>query len=182
MPRQRNVLLIAAVGGNILLGVLSLVFGLLAAIAALAAAIDIADLTWVGVGRALADQLGAEAVSALGTFGIDPSAIIVNAATEAGLAEPGLIARAVLAALFVGLALFIESGIVALVAAHALWHANQAHPPRLLTFNATRLLAVGLFGLAIAGTPQPIFGAWVLVGALTLLALDTGRRAARRSA
>ena len=30
-----------------------------------------------------------------------------------------------------------------------------------LALNAARLVVVGLFGLAIAGAPQPIFGAWV---------------------
>ena len=182
MPRERGVLQGAAVIGNALLGVVSLGFGLLAAVATLAAAIDLADLTWVGVGRTVADQLGDDALAALAAFGIDPAALVVEAAAQAGLAEPGLIARAVLAALFVGLALFIESGVVALAAAHALWHANLARPPRLLALNAARLVVVGLFGLAIAGAPQPIFGAWVIVGALTLLALDAGRRAARIAA
>ena len=142
MPRERGVLLVAAVIGNALLGVVSLAFGLLSAVATFAAAIDLADLTWVGVGRTIADQLGADALSALATFGIDPAALVVEAAAQAGLAEPGLIARAVLAALFVGLALFIESGVVALSAAHALWHANLARPPRLLVLKdrkSTRL-------------------------------------------
>ena len=181
MPRERGVLLIAAVVGNALLGIVSLVFGMLAAVATFAAAIDLADLTWVGVGRTIADQLGADALAALATFGIDPAALIAEAAAQAGLIEPGLIARAVLAALFVGLALFIESGVVALIAAHALWHARSARASRLLALNGARLVAVGIVGLAIAGAPQPIFGAWVIVGALTLLALDSERRASRRS-
>ena len=126
MPRERGVLLVAAVIGNALLGVVSLAFGLLSAVATFAAAIDLADLTWVGVGRTIADQLGADALTALATFGIDPAALVAEAAAQAVLAEPGLIARAVLAALFVGLALFIESGVVALAAAHALWQANLA--------------------------------------------------------
>lgn len=181
MRRVHGPLLVAAVGGNALLGIVSLLFGLLAALAAFAAAIDLANLTWAGVGRLVADQLGADAVAALSSFGIDPVALVTEAAAQAGLVEPGLIARAVLAGLFVGLALFIESGVVALIAAHALWHASPARPPRLLALNAARLLALGLFGLAIAGAPQPIFGAWVVVGGTTLLSLDIGRRSARRA-
>ena len=80
MPRERGVLLVAAVIGNALLGVVSLAFGLLSAVATFAAAIDLADLTWVGVGRTIADQLGADALTALATFGIDPAALEIGRA------------------------------------------------------------------------------------------------------
>jgi hypothetical protein len=171
---QRGVLQIAAVIGNALIGVVLLAFGCAALVALLGSSIAIGGETWESLGTQVASQLGPDATSILQLFDVNLSTLFADFAASQGLPPLDVFTREILAATFVGLALFIQAGVTVLVAARGIWRLQSAGRGLLRLYGVV-LTLIGAAGLAIAAAPHLIWGLIVALGLLTLAALRTTR-------
>ena len=83
--------------------------------------------------------------------------------------------REILAALYVGISLFVPTGLAAIVAARAVWSLTASTARGALRLYAITLTAVGAIGLFIASAPHLIWGLTLAAGLLNLLALRRPR-------
>jgi hypothetical protein len=172
---RRSVLSIAAAAANVLIGALLLLIGV-AAIAALAvASVQAGGESWESLGTRASAELGTDVAGLLELFGISLSTLFAEFAVAQGLPAFPVFAREILAALYVGVALFVPVGLTALVAARALFNLTPSTPRGLLRIYAVTLTLVGFVGIDIASAPHLIWGLVLVVGLLTLLALRRPR-------
>jgi len=169
------VLLIAAMIANALIGALLFAIGV-AAIAALAvASIQAGGESWESLGTRVSAELGADVAGLLELFGVSLSTLFAEFAAAQGLPAFPVFAREILAALYVGIALFVPTGLAALVAARAIWGLTASSARGALRLYAITLMAVGALGLFIASAPHLIWGLTLAAGLLNLLALRRPR-------
>jgi hypothetical protein len=174
----RGIVQIAATISNGLLGVALIAGGLLGLAAIAAAAVDIADQTWVSLGAQITTELGSEVATLFETFQIDIAVILTTLAEQNNLPEFGAWVRQILAVLMVAAVALGLAGAAPLWVARALWvrRSNRA----VLLFGVA-LSVVGTFGLLVAGAPQLIWGLVLANGLLTLVASRTNRPLALRA-
>ena len=91
------------------------------------------NTSWALLGARAAAELGEEFVGLLELFGIDAAGLLEEFAASQGLPAFDRFARDLLAALFVGVALFIPSGVASGLAAVRIWRLTPA-AERLLDF------------------------------------------------
>lgn len=175
---SRGVAQIAATISNVLLGVALIAGGLLGLATIAAAAVDIADQTWVSLGAQITTELGSEVATLFETFQIDIAVILTTLAEQNSLPEFGAWVRQILAVLMVAAVALGLAGAAPLWVARALWlrRSNRA----VLLFGVV-LSVVGTFGLLVAGAPQLIWGLVLANGLLTLVASRTNRPLALRA-
>ena len=104
----RGVLLIVAAASNALLSLLLLLVGTVLIGGLINAALVAGNTTWGLLGERAAAELGEEFVALLQLFGADPSALLEEFVASQGLPSFDRFARDLLAALFVGVALFLS--------------------------------------------------------------------------
>ena len=173
--KGRGVVHIAAVLANALLGSVLLLIGLAALIALLGASIQVGNETWETLGARVASELGTDATTILQLFDVDLSTLFADIAVSQGLPALSVVAREVLAGAFVGLALFVQAGVTALVAARSLWGLTPATQRGLLRLYGVIVSLLGTAGIAIASAPHLIWGLVLAIGLLTLVALRKRR-------
>lgn len=176
-PREapRGIAQIAATISNTLLGVALVATGLVGLIAIAAAALDIADQTWISLGARITAELGVDVATLFETFQIDIAVILATVAEQNNLPEFGALVRQVLALLMVGAAALVLAGAAPLWVARAIW---SRRPERAVLLYVVLLIALGAAGLAVAGVPQLIWGLALANGLLTLVASRTIRPSA----
>ena len=172
---RRSILSIAAAAVNALLGVLLLVIGVAAIATLLLASIQAGGESWESLGTRASAELGADVAGILELFGISLSTLLAEFAAAQGLPAFPVFAREILAALYVGIALFVPAGITALATARALFRLTSSTPRGLLRVYAVTLTLVGITGTAIASAPHLIWGVVLAAGLLNLLALRRPR-------
>ncbi len=168
---ERGVLQTAAAIASALLGALLLLLGVAAVAALLIASAQAGGESWESLGARAAAEIGDEPVALLGIFGVDLPTLFAQFAAAQGLPAFGTFAREVLAALFVGVALFPQAGLTTLIAARSIWRLTPAAPRGLLRIYAGALTLFGAVGLVIASAPHLIWGLVLALGLLTFAAL-----------
>ena len=168
---QRSVLSIVAAIANALLGALLLAIGVAAIAALIWASVQAGGESWESLGTRASAGLGADVAGILELFGVSLSTLLAEFAAAQGLPAFPVFAREILAALYVGIALFVPVSITALAAARALFHLAPSTPRGLLRIYAVTLTLVGVVGIAIASAPHLIWGLVLAAGLLNLLAL-----------
>ena len=172
---QRSVLSIAAAAANALLGALLLAIGVAAIAALVVASVQAGGESWESLGTRASAGLGADVAGLLELFGISLSTLLAEFAVSQGLPAFPVFAREILAALYVGISLFVPVGITALVAASALLRLTPSTPRGSLRIYAVTLTLVGVVGITIASAPHLIWGLVVAAGMLNLVALRRPR-------
>lgn len=167
----RSVLLTLAAATNALLSLLLLLVGIVLIGGLFNVALVAGNTSWALLGARAAAELGEEFVALLQLFGADPAALLAEFVASQGLPAFDRFARDLLAALFVGVALFIPSGVAAGLAAARIWRLTPAAERGVLQLYAVIVTLLGALGLLIAAAPHPIWGLVLVVGLLTLLAL-----------
>jgi hypothetical protein len=175
---QRSVLSIAAAAANALLGALLLVVGVAAIAALIVASVQAGGESWESLGTRASAGLGADVAGLLELFGVNLSTLFTEFAAAQGLPEFPVFAREILAALYVGIALFVPTGLAALVAARAVLSLTASSARWALRLYAITLMAVGAIGLFIASAPHLIWGLVLATGLLNILALRRPRAVA----
>jgi len=171
----RGVLLMVAAAANAILSLLLLLVGIVLIGGLFGVAVDVGDTSWGLLGARAAAELGEEFVALLLMFGADPAALLEEFAASQGLPAFDRFARDLLAALFVGVALFIPSGVASGLAAARIWRLTPAAERGVLQLYAVVVTLLGALGLLIAFAPHLIWGPVLVVGLLTLLALRRPR-------
>jgi len=171
----RGVLLIVAAATNALLSLLLLLVGTVLIGGLINLALVAGNTSWALLGARAAAELGEEFVTLLTLFGTDPGALLQEFVTTQGLPSFDRFARDLLAALFVGVALFIPSGVASGLAAARIWRLTPAAERGVLQLYAVVVTLLGALGLLIAAAPHLIWGPVLVVGVLTLLALRRPR-------
>jgi len=171
----RGVLLMVAAAANAILSLLLLLVGIVLIGGLFGVAVDVGDTSWGLLGARAAAELGEEFVALLQLFGADPAALLEEFAASQGLPAFDRFARDLLAALFVGVALFIPSGVASGLAAARIWRLRPAAERGVLQLYALLVTLLGALGLLIAAAPHLIWGLVLVVGLLTLLALRRPR-------
>ena len=171
----RGVLLMVAAATNAILSLLLLLVGIVLIGGLFGLAVDVGDTSWGLLGARAAAELGEEFVGLLQLFGADPAALLEEFAASQGLPAFDRFARDLLAALFVGVALFIPSGVASGLAAARIWRLTPAGERGVLQLYALVVTLLGALGLLIAFAPHLIWGLVLVVGLLTLLALRRPR-------
>ena len=171
----RGVLLMVAAAANAILSLLLLLVGIVLIGGLFGVAVDVGDTSWGLLGARAAAELGEEFVALLQLFGADPAALLEEFAASQGLPAFDRFARDLLAALFVGVALFIPSGVASGLAAARIWRLTPAADRGVLRLYALLVTLLGALGLLIAAAPHLIWGLVLVVGLLTLLALRRPR-------
>ena len=172
---RRSVLSIAAAAANALLGALLLAIGVAAIAALIVASIQAGGESWESLGTRASAELGEDVAGILELFGVSLSTLFAEFAAAQGLPAFPVFAREILAALYVGIALFVPTGLAALVAARAVWSLTASSARGALRLYAITLTAVGAIGLFIASAPHLIWGLVIAAGVLNLLALRRPR-------
>jgi len=172
---ERGVLLMVAAAANAILSLLLLLVGIVLIGGLFGLAVDAGDTSWGLLGARAAAELGEEFVALLLMFGADPAALLEEFAASQGLPAFDRFARDILAALFVGVALFIPSGVASGLAAARIWRLTPAAERGVLQLYALVVTLLGALGLLIAAAPHLIWGPVLVVGLLTLLALRRPR-------
>jgi hypothetical protein len=172
---RRSVLTIAAAAANALLGALLLAIGVAAIAALIVASVQAGGESWESLGTRASAGLGADVAGILELFGVSLSTLFAEFAVAQGLPAFPIFAREILAALFVGIALFVPTGLAALVAARAVWSLAASSARGALRLYAITLTTVGSIGLFIASAPHLIWGLTLAAGLLNLLALRRPR-------
>ena len=172
---QRSALSIAAAAANALLGALLLAIGVAAIAALVVASVQAGGESWESLGTRASAGLGADVAGLLELFGVSLSTLFAEFAAAQGLPAFPIFAREILAALYVGIALFVPVGVTALVAARALFRLTPSTPRGLLRVYAVTLTLVGITGIVIASAPHLIWGLVVAAGMLNLVALRRPR-------
>ena len=171
----RGVLLMVAAAANAILSLLLLLVGIVLIGGLFGVAVDVGDTSWGLLGARAAAGLGEEFVGLLELFGIDAAGLLEEFAASQGLPAFDRFARDLLAALFVGVALFIPSGVASGLAAARIWQLTPAAERGVLQLYALLVTLLGALGLLIAAAPHLIWGLVLVVGLLTLLALRRPR-------
>ncbi|MFM8935033.1 MAG: hypothetical protein ACKOGF_03890 [Candidatus Limnocylindrus sp.] len=171
----RGVLLIVAAAANALLALLLLLVGIVLTGGLINLALVAGNTSWSLLGSRAAAELGEEFVALLTLFGADPGALLQEFVTAQGLPPFDRFARDLLAALFVGVALFIPAGVASGLAAMRIWRLTPAADRGVLQLYAVVVTLLGAIGLLIAAAPHLIWGSVLLIGLLTLLALRRPR-------
>ena len=166
-----GLLMILAAVGNAILSLLLLSTGVILIGGLIYVSLVAGSESWASLGARAASELGEEFVALLQLFGIDPAALLEEFAAAQGLPAFDRFARELLAALFVGVALFIPSGIASGLAAARIWRLTPSAERGPLQLYAGVVTLLGALGLLIAAAPHPIWAAVLVVGLLTLLAL-----------
>lgn len=172
---RSSALPVAAAFANVLIGALLLLIGVAAIAALIAASVQVGGESWESLGTRASAEIGADVAGLLELFGVSLSMLFAEFAAAQGLPALPLFAREVLAALYVGVALFVPVGTTALVAARAMWSLTPSAPRGLLRIYAVTLTLVGVVGIAIASAPHLIWGLVLAAGVLNLLALRRPR-------
>ena len=172
---RRSVLLIVAAATNALLSLLLLLAGIVLIGGLIYVSLIAGNESWASIGARAATELGEEFVGLLELFGIDAAGLIEEFAASQGLPSFDRFARDLLAALFVGVALFIPAGVASGLAAVRIWRLTPAAERGVLQLYALLVTLLGALGLLIAAAPHLIWGAVLVVGLLTLLALRRPR-------
>lgn len=172
---RRGVLRVFAAASNALLALLLLLVGIVLTGGLINLALVAGNTSWSLLGARAAAELGEEFVALLDLFGIDPAALLEEFAASQGLPPFDRLARDLLAALFVGVALFIPSGVASALAAVRIWRLTPAADRGALQLYAVLVTLLGTLGLLIAATPHPIWVAVLVIGLITLLALRRPR-------
>jgi hypothetical protein len=167
----RGALLMVAAATNALLSLLLLLVGTVLIGGLINLALVAANTSWSLLGARAAAELGEEFVALLDLFGIDPAALLEEFVAAQGLPAFDRFARDLLAALFVGVALFIPAGVAAGLAAVRIWRLTPASDRGVLQLYALLVTLLGAIGLIIAAAPHLIWGPVLIVGLLTLVAL-----------
>lgn len=165
----------AAAATNAILSLLLLLIGVVLIGGLFNLALVAANTSWALLGARAAAELGEEFVALLELFGADPAALLEEFAASQGLPSFDRFARDILAALFVGVALFIPSGVASGLAAARIWRLTPATGRGVLQLYAVVVTLLGALGLLIAAAPHLIWGPVLVVGLLTLLALRRPR-------
>lgn len=174
----RGVLLMVAAAANALLSLLLLLVGTVLIGGLIYLALVAGNTSWALLGARAAAELGVEFVALLDLFGIDPAGLLEEFVASQGLPSFDRFARDLLAALFVGVALFIPSGVASGLAAARIWRLTPAAGLGVLRLYAVVVTLLGALGLLIALAPHLIWGSVLVVGLLTLLALRRPRAVA----
>jgi len=169
------VLLIVAAAANALLSLLLLLVGIVLIGGLINLALVASNTSWSLLGSRAAAELGEEFVALLTLFGADPGALLQEFVTAQGLPSFDRFARDLLAALFVGVALFIPAGVASGLAAMRIWRLTPAADRGVLQLYAVVVTLLGAIGLLIAAAPHPIWGSVLLIGLISLLALRRPR-------
>ena len=172
---RRSVLLVVAAATNALLSLLLLLAGIVLIGGLIYASLIAGNESWASLGARAAAELGEEFVGLLELFGIDAAGLLEEFAASQGLPAFDRFARDLLAALFVGVALFIPSGVASGLAAVRIWRLTPAAERGVLQLYAVVVTLLGALGLLIAAAPHLIWGPVLVVGLLTLLALRRPR-------
>lgn len=172
---RRGVLLIAAATSNALLSLLLLLVGIVLTGGLINLALIAGNESWASLGARAAAELGEEFVALLALFGADPGALLQELVTAQGLPPFDRFARDLLAALFVGVALFIPAGVASGLAAVRIWRLTPAADRGVLQLYAVVVTLLGAIGLLIAAAPHLIWGSVLLIGLISLLALRRPR-------
>ncbi len=171
----RGVLLMVTAVTNALLSLLLLLAGITLIGGLVYASLIAGNESWASLGARAAAELGDEFVALLDLFGVDPAALLEEFVATQGLPSFDRFARDLLAALFVGVALFIPAGVTSGLAATRIWQLTPAAERGVLQLYAVVLTLLGALGLIIAAAPHLIWGPVLVVGLLTLLALRRPR-------
>lgn len=171
---RRSVLLVVAAATNALLSLL-LLAGIVLIGGLIYASLIAGNESWASLGARAAAELGEEFVGLLELFGIDAAGLLEEFAASQGLPSFDRFARDLLAALFVGVALFIPAGVASGLAAVRIWRLTPAAERGVLQLYAVVVTLLGALGLLIAAAPHLIWGPVLVVGLLTLLALRRPR-------
>ena len=171
----RGVLLIVAAAANAILSLLLLLVGTVLIGGLFNLTLAAGNTSWSLLGARAAAELGEEFVALLQLFGADPAALLEEFVASQGLPAFDRFARDILAALFVGVALFIPSGVASGLAAARIWQLTPAAERGVLQLYALVVTLLGALGLLIAAAPHLIWGPVLVVGLLTLLALRRPR-------
>lgn len=172
---HRSVLLVVAAATNALLSLLLLLVGVVLIGGLINLALVSGNTSWALLGARAAAELGEEFVALLQLFGVDPATLLEEFVASQGLPAFDRFARDLLAALFVGVALFIPSGVASGLAAVRIWRLTPAAERGVLQLYAVVVTLLGALGLLIAAAPHLIWGLVLVVGLLTLLALRRPR-------
>ncbi len=172
---RRSVLLVVAAAANALLSLLLVLTGVVLIGGLFNLALVAGNTSWGLLGARAAAELGEEFVALLQLFGADPAALLEEFAASQGLPAFDRFARDLLAALFVGVALFIPAGVASGLAAARIWRLTPAAERGVLHLYALLVTLLGALGLLIAAAPHLIWGPVLVVGLLTLLALRRPR-------
>jgi hypothetical protein len=156
---------------NALLSLILLIVGIVLVGGLINLALVAGNTSWALLGARAAAELGEEFVALLDLFGADPGALLEEFVASQGLPAFDRFARDVLAALFVGVALFIPSGVASGLAAARIWRLTPAAERGVLQLYALLVTLLGSLGLIIAAAPHPIWGTVFVVGLFTLFAL-----------
>jgi hypothetical protein len=172
---RRSVLLVVATATNALLSLLLLLAGIVLIGGLVYVSLIAGNESWASLGARAAAELGEEFVALLQLFGADPAVLLEEFVASQGLPAFDRFARDLLAALFVGVALFIPAGVASGLAAARIWRLTPAAERGVLQLYALVVTLLGALGLLIAAAPHLIWGAVLVVGLLTLLALRRPR-------
>ena len=172
----RGVLLIVAAGMNALLSLLLLLAGVVLIGGLINLTLVASNTSWSLLGARAAAELGEEFVALVTLFGADPGALLQEFVTAQGLPAFDRFARDLLTALFVGVALFIPSGVASGLAAARIWRLTPGAERGVLQLYAMVVTLLGAIGLLIAAAPHLIWGLVLIVGLLTMLALRRPRK------
>ena len=171
----RGVLLVVAAATNALLSLLLLLAGIVLIGGLIYVSRIAGNESWALLGARASAELGEEFVGLLELFGIDAAGLLEEFAASQGLPAFDRFARDLLAALFVGVALFIPAGVASVLAAARIWRLTPAAERGVLQLYAVVVTLLGALGLLIAAAPHLIWGLVLVVGLLTLLALRRPR-------
>jgi hypothetical protein len=171
----RGVLLVVAAATNALLSLLLLLAGIVLIGGLIYVSRIAGNESWALLGARASAELGEEFVGLLELFGIDAAGLLEEFAASQGLPAFDRFARDLLAALFVGVALFIPAGVASGLAAARIWRLTPAAERGVLQLYAVVVTLLGALGLLIAAAPHLIWGLVLVVGLLTLLALRRPR-------
>ncbi|MFM8997420.1 MAG: hypothetical protein ACKOJD_04825 [Candidatus Limnocylindrus sp.] len=172
---RRGLLLIVAAATNALLSLLLFLAGVVLIGGLVYASLIAGKESWASLGARAAAELGEEFVGLLELFGIDAARLLEEFAASQGLPSFDRFARDLLAALFVGVALFIPASVASGLAAVRIWRLTPAAERGVLQLYAALVTLIGALGLLIAAAPHPIWVAVLVIGLLTLLALRRPR-------
>jgi hypothetical protein len=167
----RGVLLMVAAVANAILSLLLLLVGIVLIGGLFNVALVAGNTSWALLGARAAAELGEEFVALLELFGIEAASLLEEFAVSQGLPAFDRFARDLLAALFVGVALFAPSGVASGLAAARIWRLTPGAERGVLQLYALVVTLLGALGLLIAAAPHPIWGLVLVIGLLTLLAL-----------
>jgi len=164
-----------AAAANALLSLLLLLVGVVLIGGLFNLALVASNTSWSLLGSRAAAELGEEFVALLTLIGADPGALLQEFVTAQGLPPLDRFARDLLAALFVGVALFIPAGVASGLAAVRIWRLTPAADRGMLQLYAVVVTLLGVIGLLIAAAPHLIWGSVLLIGLISLLALRQPR-------